>query len=254
MVGLVLHSYSSHTARTLICTNQTTTVWNIKCWCWNIMRYCQRRRLGGRQRILPGAKLNWILLPDLLYSSCPKKAIEKHKAGSTLYWTQWFNAIFLLLFHTKVCFYSIMFYPLFSCPGKYKLIRFDRNTWEKRNEPAQGKRVTSCNASGKALLWKRLSPSLTLGKVFLSFNSQIVLLENSKVSRFFGNNSFIKMNSPVNLKRVWFGPLKSYWFFQTWSRVSADAHRHQVPFGILFQAGWFLAYSPLELWFITTPL
>ena len=218
MVGLVLHSYSSHTARTLICTNQTTTVWNIKCWCWNIMRYCQKRRLGGRQRILPGAKLNWILLPDLLYSSCPKKAIEKHKAGSTLYWTQWFNAMFLLLFHTKVCFYSIMFYPLFSCPGKYKLIRFDRNTWEKRNEPAQGKRVTSCNASGKALLWKRLSPSLTLGKVFLSFNSQIVLLENSKVSRFFGNNSFIKMNSPVNLKRVWFGHLKSFGFFQTWFR------------------------------------
>ena len=37
-------------------------------------------------------------------------------------------------------------------------------------------------------------------------------------------------------------------------RFGATAHRHQVPFGILFQAGWFLAYSPLELWFITTPL
>jgi len=29
------------------------------------------------------------------------------------------------------------------------------------------------------------------------------------------------------------------------ARVSAAAHRHQVPFGIVFQAGWFLVYSPL---------
>ena len=38
---------------------------------------------------------------------------------------------------------------------------------------------------------------------------------------------------------------KAFQSFQTWSRVSADAHRHQVPFGIVFQAGWFLVHSPL---------
>ena len=30
--------------------------------------------------------------------------------------------------------------------------------------------------------------------------------------------------------------------------LSAAAHRHQVSFGIIFQAGWFLVCSPLELW------
>ena len=44
----------------------------------------------------------------------------------------------------------------------------------------------------------------------LSFNSQIVLAITFLSKRFFGNNSFFKVNSPVNLKRVWFGPLKSF--------------------------------------------
>ena len=30
--------------------------------------------------------------------------------------------------------------------------------------------------------------------------------------------------------------------------LSAAAHRHQVSFGIIFQAGWFRVCSPLELW------
>ena len=44
------------------------------------------------------------------------------------------------------------------------------------------------------------------------------------------------MNSPSILKCVWFGLLVSFWFFQTWSDLgfSADAHRHQVSFGLSF--------------------
>ena len=33
---------------------------------------------------------------------------------------------------------------------------------------------------------------------------------------------------------------------------SADAHQHQVSFGIVFQAGWSSVYSPLE-GFVSTP-
>ena len=44
----------------------------------------------------------------------------------------------------------------------------------------------------------------------LSVNSQIGLAITFLSKRFFGNNSFFKVNSPVNLKRVWFGPLKSF--------------------------------------------
>ena len=44
--------------------------------------------------------------------------------------------------------------------------------------------------------------------------------------------------------------VKAFGFFQTWSgssRFSADAHRHQVFSWTVFQAGWSLVYSPLEL-------
>ena len=40
----------------------------------------------------------------------------------------------------------------------------------------------------------------------LSVNSQIVSLRTFLSKRFPGNNSFCKVNSPVNLNRVWFGP------------------------------------------------
>ena len=58
------------------------------------------------------------------------------------------------------------------------------------------------------------------------------------------------MNSPVNLKRVWFGPIEdlSVSFRHDLAGnpgLSAAAHRHQVPLGIVFQAGWFLVYSSL---------
>ena len=53
-----------------------------------------------------------------------------------------------------------------------------------------------------------VSPSLTLGKVFLSFNSQTFSNRTFLSKRFPGNNSFSKVNSPVKLKRVWFGPYK----------------------------------------------
>ena len=43
-----------------------------------------------------------------------------------------------------------------------------------------------------------------------SINSQIVLPRTFLSKGFLGNNSFFKVNSPVNLKRVWFGPLKSF--------------------------------------------
>ena len=55
-----------------------------------------------------------------------------------------------------------------------------------------------------------LSPSLRLGKVFFPFNSQIVLGKTFLSKRFFGNNSFFKVNSPVHLKRVWFGLMESF--------------------------------------------
>ena len=44
----------------------------------------------------------------------------------------------------------------------------------------------------------------------LSFNSQIVLGKTFLSKRFFGNNSFFKVNSPVHLKRVWFGLMESF--------------------------------------------
>ena len=36
-------------------------------------------------------------------------------------------------------------------------------------------------------------------------------------------------------------------------RYSAAAHRHQVSFGIFYQAGWSLVCSPLELWVLHHP-
>ena len=44
----------------------------------------------------------------------------------------------------------------------------------------------------------------------LSVNSQIVFLKTFLSKRSFGNNSFCKVNSQVNLRRVWFGPFKSF--------------------------------------------
>ena len=55
----------------------------------------------------------------------------------------------------------------------------------------------------------------------------------------------IKQSDSVLLKRVWFGPCNSFGFFQTWwysSRFGADAHRHQVYFG--------LSFKQVGLWFI----
>ena len=43
-----------------------------------------------------------------------------------------------------------------------------------------------------------------------SFNSQTFSSKTFLSKRFSGNNSFFKVNSPVNLKRVWFGPIKSF--------------------------------------------
>ena len=48
------------------------------------------------------------------------------------------------------------------------------------------------------------------GKVFLSFNSQTFSNRTFLSKRFSGNNSFCKVKSPVILKRVWFGPFKSF--------------------------------------------
>ena len=44
----------------------------------------------------------------------------------------------------------------------------------------------------------------------LSVNSQIGLAITFLSKRFFGNNSFFKVNSSANLRRVWFGPSKSF--------------------------------------------
>ena len=76
------------------------------------------------------------------------------------------------------------------------------------------------NESKYSMPWVRCAfgnvlilPGVTFPKVregVLSFNSQIVLAITFLSKRFFGNNSFFKVNSPVNLKRVWFGPLKSF--------------------------------------------
>ena len=66
-----------------------------------------------------------------------------------------------------------------------------------------------------------------------------VPLENktflSKRFRYWVFISFkIKQSDYVLLKRVWFGLLVSFWFFQTWSDLgfSANAHRHQVSLGL----------------------
>ena len=91
-----------------------------------------------------------------------------------------------------------------------------------------------------------LSPSLRLGKVFSS-NSQTLSNKTflSKRFRYWVFLSFkIKQSDYVLLNRVWFGPKKSFGFFQTWysSRFSADAHRHQVYFG--------LSFKQVGLWYI----
>ena len=69
--------------------------------------------------------------------------------------------------------------------------------------------------------------------------------------------SFSQVIQSSHKTRVWFGPLKSFGFFQTLysSRFSADAHRHQVYLECRsFQAGWSLVCAHFELWFIATAL
>ena len=66
--------------------------------------------------------------------------------------------------------------------------------------------------------WIRVSPSSRLGRCF-SFNSQTFSSKAFLSKRFPGNNSFFKVNSPVNLERVWFGHWRPFHSFQTWSRV-----------------------------------
>ena len=108
-----------------------------------------------------------------------------------------------------------------------------------------------------------LSPSLTLGKVFLSFNSQTFSNRTFLSKRFSGNNSFCKVNSPSDNSCVWFGLLRSFGSFRHDLGFSADAHRHQVSFGWSFMSSrlvWFMrplsfGSSPpvCRLWSSITP-
>ena len=101
-----------------------------------------------------------------------------------------------------------------------------------------------------------MSPSLRLGKVF-SFNSQTISNRTFLSKRFFGNNTFssewivkaIKLCPILSSSKL----LVSFRHDLVGSpRFSADAHRHQVFSWTVLQAGWSLAYSPLQLWFFTT--
>ena len=74
-------------------------------------------------------------------------------------------------------------------------------------------------------------------------NSQEFFRYKIAKSQGFRYSSF-KVKSHSDSIRVWFGLLESFWSFQTWysSRFSADAHRHQVYFG--------LSFKQVGLWFI----
>ena len=67
----------------------------------------------------------------------------------------------------------------------------------------------------KARLGRRHVTFPNLREGVLSVNSQIVSLKTFLSKRFFGNNSFIKVNSPSNNSCVWFGLLRSIGSFQT---------------------------------------
>ena len=88
------------------------------------------------------------------------------------------------------------------------------------------------------------------GKVFYLSTRKLLVSELSWVKGFSVTILSLKWNSPVHLKRVWFGLFwKAFRSFQTWysSRFSAYAHRHQVPFGLLsFKQVGLRFYSPLE--------
>ena len=88
------------------------------------------------------------------------------------------------------------------------------------------------------------------GKLFLDQFLSLFLLNSQEFFRYkiaksqgFRYSSF-KVKSHSDSIRVWFGLLESFWSFQTWysSRFSADAHRHQVYFG--------LSFKQVGLWFI----
>ena len=88
------------------------------------------------------------------------------------------------------------------------------------------------------------------GKLFLDQFLSLLLLNSQEFFRYkiaksqgFRYSSF-KVKSHSDSIRVWFGLLESFWSFQTWysSRFSADAHRHQVYFG--------LSFKQVGLWFI----
>ena len=49
----------------------------------------------------------------------------------------------------------------------------------------------------------------------VSLNSQILVDKTFLSFKVFGTSTFSQVNSPLNLKRVLFGPLKSFGFFQT---------------------------------------
>ena len=97
------------------------------------------------------------------------------------------------------------------------------------------------------IVW--LSPSLRLGKV-LSFNSQFVLAKTFLSKRSFGNYSFFKVSSKwisqvMNLVfglALWKALVPFRHVLTGSSGFSADAHRHQVSFG--------LSFKQVGLWFI----
>ena len=89
-----------------------------------------------------------------------------------------------------------------------------------------------------------VSPSLTIGKVFLLSTRKLLVTKLSWVKGLPVTVLSLKWNSKL-ITRVWFGLLGK--LFDSFrhdlagiSRFSADAHRHQVFSWTVFQAGWSL--------------
>ena len=71
------------------------------------------------------------------------------------------------------------------------------------------------SSASRSMLLMLVDWAVTFPKVregVFSINSQIVLAKSFLSKRFLGIPMFFKVNSPVHLKRVWFGPLKSFSF------------------------------------------